>query len=66
MYEYKFVKISLGGVLTYKPKVEYKGIITEQAKEGWRFVQIFAPATRGYGSASYFELIFERELPKDI
>jgi len=64
MFEYKFVKISLDGILNYKPKVEYKGIIAEQAKEGWRFVQIFAPGTNAYGSPSYFELIFEKEIPK--
>jgi len=30
-------------------------------KKGWRFKQIFAPATKGYGAAHYFELIFEKE-----
>lgn len=49
MYEYKFVKIELKSSL-----------MKSQPKEGWRFVQIFAPSTVGYGSAAYFELIFER------
>ncbi|RXI96207.1 DUF4177 domain-containing protein [Anaerobacillus alkaliphilus] len=59
MYEYKFVKIDLT-TWGSKPKEDYQAIITEHAKEGWRFIQIFAPATSGYGAASYFEIIFER------
>ena len=62
MYEYQFVKINLGGIFTSKPSSNYKEIISSKAKEGWRFVQIFAPATSGYGSASYFELIFEKKV----
>ena len=61
MYEYKFVKIELSN-WNKKPKDEYQEIIQQHANEGWRFVQIFAPATAGYGSAAYFELIFERPL----
>ncbi|MBC8236143.1 DUF4177 domain-containing protein [bacterium] len=60
-YEYKFMKIEMkSGFWTDTPKQEYHEIINEQASDGWRFVQIFAPATSGYGSAAYFELIFER------
>lgn len=61
MYEYKFVKIQLSA-WNRKPKEDYHDIIRTHANDGWRFVQIFAPATSGYGSASYFELIFERSL----
>lgn len=60
MYEYKFVKIELK--LWGKPKKDYREIIRAHAKEGWRFKQIFAPATSGYGSASYFEIIFEKPI----
>ncbi|MCH1624148.1 DUF4177 domain-containing protein [Fredinandcohnia quinoae] len=59
MYEYKFVKIELS-TWSSKPKEGYQDIIQQHGKEGWRFVQIFAPAIKGYGSAAYFELIFER------
>jgi len=63
MYEYKFVKVELkSGLITNKPKNDYQEIINKHAKEGWRFIQIFAPGTSGYGSASYFELIFEKEI----
>ncbi|WP_078380034.1 DUF4177 domain-containing protein [Sutcliffiella halmapala] len=61
MYEYKFVKIELSQ-WNSKPKEDYQDIITNHAKDGWRFIQIFAPATRGYGSAAYFEIIFERPI----
>ena len=61
-YEYKFYKIKVNGVFVMKPKEDYHDIIAQHAKDGWRFVQIFAPATSGYGHASYFELIFERSV----
>jgi len=60
-YEYKFVKIELKqGFSTTKPKEDYHEIIRNLSKEGWRLVQVFAPATSGLGSATYFELILER------
>ena len=59
-YEYKFKRIEMKrGFIENRPKQQYHSIITQYAEDGWRFVQIFAPATKG-GSASYFELIFER------
>lgn len=59
MHEYKFVKVDLT-TWTSKPKEDYQDIIHSHAREGWRFIQIFAPATKAYGSAAYFEIIFER------
>ena len=60
-YEYKYVKIEMkAGFLKDKPKQEYHEIINKHAADEWRFVQIFAPGTSTYGSAEYFELIFER------
>lgn len=64
MYEYKFIKIELKTSLL-KPaeaKKDYHEIIREHAKDGWRLVQIFDPSTAGYGSAAYFELIFEKQV----
>lgn len=59
-YNYKFVRIALKeGWSENSPKQSYQQIIHEHAKDGWRLVTIFAPATTGFGSASYFELIFE-------
>lgn len=59
-YEYKFEQLKLGWF--GKPNLDYHAIIEKNAKDGWRLVQIFAPGTSVYGSASYFELIFERPL----
>lgn len=60
-YEYKFVLVKLrSGWWTMKPTEDYREIIRQHAQEGWRLVQIFAPAVSGYGSANRFELIFER------
>ena len=63
MYQYEFVRIKLKtGWIRSKPEFDYQDIIRTYTKNGWRFKQIFAPSTSGYGSASYFELIFEKEV----
>jgi len=63
MYEYEFVKIDMVATFTKRiPKEHYQEVIVDYAKNGWRFVQIFAPATKGYGTSEYFELIFEKEV----
>jgi len=59
MYDYEFVKVKLSW-WSKKPQVDYHEIIGEYAKDGWRLVQVFAPPISGYGSAAYFELIFEK------
>lgn len=61
MFEYKFVKISLErGWWIRRPSQDYRAVVREHASQGWRLVQIFAPAIFGYGKAVFFELIFER------
>jgi len=63
MYEYEFVKIDFVSSFMKKiPKEHYQDVIIEYAKKGWRFKQIFAPATKGHGTSEYFELIFERKI----
>lgn len=44
-----------------RPKEDYQQIIHDYAKEGLKFIQIFAPSINGYGAAAYFEMIFERD-----
>jgi hypothetical protein len=52
-YEYKFVSVELkSGVRADTPKEDYQNIVHDQAKEGWRLFQIFAPVTSGTGWAS--------------
>jgi hypothetical protein len=60
MFEYKFVTIELVGIFNRGPKDDYRKVIEEHAKQGWRLVQIFAPGTAAEGRAKYFEIIFER------
>jgi len=63
MYKYEFVKIPMkAGFMKTSPSRNYHEIIESYAKNGWRFKQVFAPAMKGYGSVSYFELIFEKEV----
>lgn len=63
MYKYEFVRIELK-TRWFKatPKEDYIEVIKSYAKKGWRFKQIFAPSTTGYGFSTYFELIFEKEI----
>jgi hypothetical protein len=60
-YEYKFVRLGEGWLgVRREAKERYQDVIQEEARRGWRLVQIFAPGTGGYGASKYFELIFER------
>lgn len=63
MYEYKFIKIEFKK-LSGKPNEDYREVIKNHAKQGWRFVQIFSPdfATSGVAVGSYYDLIFERPI----
>lgn len=64
MFEYKYVKIDMtrAGFMEIKPKEDYHKLIDEHSRQGWRLVQVFAPPTWSDGLASYFELIFEKEV----
>ena len=60
-YEYKFVRVQLkSGWQTDMPKEDYHKIAEDHGKEGWRLIQLFAPALSGTGWASFVELLFER------
>jgi hypothetical protein len=60
-YEYKFVRLGEGWWSIRKAaKADYQSVIHEQAADGWRLVQVFAPGVGIYGSATFYELIFER------
>ena len=69
-YEYKFVRLgeyrgsALFGVRDSEREA-YQDVVHEQARDGWRLVQIFAPGTAAFGAARYYELIFERARPED-
>jgi hypothetical protein len=61
-YQYKFVRIGEGWLwVKGSAEAQYREVVHQHAREGWRLVQIFAPGTGFQGSAKYYELIFERE-----
>jgi Domain of unknown function (DUF4177) len=60
VYEHKFVKINLSS-FKLNPEEDYHEVIIEHEREGWELVQIFAPGLKGYGTPSFFELIFKRK-----
>ncbi|GFP76262.1 DUF4177 domain-containing protein [Clostridium fungisolvens] len=64
MYKYEFVRIELKkfSLKELKPKQDHHAIIEQYAKAGWRLVQILTPPTGIYGSATHYELIFEKEV----
>ncbi len=64
-YRYKFERIGeswIFGVATAKAEAEYRRVVHEHARDGWRLVQVFAPSFGAFGAAKYIELIFEKEL----
>ena len=61
MYEYKFVRLGEGTIWAKKAaEDQYRKVIEDHARQGWRLVQIFAPGMGAAGRATYFEVIFER------
>ncbi len=61
MYTYEFVEVKINR-WKKEPNKSYMSIIDSYAKNGWRLVQIFAPAISGLGAADYFHIIFEKEV----
>jgi hypothetical protein len=65
-YEYKFVRLGEGWTAVRSSgKDEYQNTVHQYASQGWRLVQVFAPGIGVYGTAKYYELIFEREVEPD-
>ena len=69
-YEYEFVRLGESRVSAAfgpdgKARRDYRDIVHEHARDGWRLVQIFAPGVAAFGAAKYYELIFERALAPD-
>ena len=60
-YEYEIIRIEKKGLLNVKLKEDYREIVKEKAREGWRLVQVFAPPIEGYGVIKFVDLIFERK-----
>jgi len=68
MYTYEFVRISTdisGWGLVNGNKYgneEYRQIIIERAKDGWRYVGYIPAVQRGTGHIEELDLVFEKEV----
>ncbi len=60
MYRYEIIRVEMKGFITTRPKEDYREIIKEKAKEGWRLKQLFAPPIDGAGVAPFIDIIFEK------
>lgn len=65
-YDYKVVRVGKG-LLEARRSVRdgYAEVIDEYARQGWRFVQVFAPGHGVNGAPRYYDLIFEREMKRE-
>lgn len=50
------------GMFNRNPVNDYHEVIENRARQGWKLIQVLAPPLKGYGKASFFELIFERKV----
>jgi Domain of unknown function (DUF4177) len=68
-WEYKFVRLGEWASAWFGVSDKARGaseqVVHEQARDGWRLVQLFAPGVAAFGAAKYYELIFERERAED-
>ena len=59
MYEYMYVEATLGGFFT---DANHHEIIDQNAKEGWRLVQVVPMYYNSNGKPTQYEIILEREV----
>ena len=65
-YDYKVVRVGKGFFETRKSARDgYAQVIDEYARQGWRFIQVFAPGHGINGVPRYYDLIFEKEMNRD-
>ena len=55
-------RLELEGFFELKPKQDFHTVVDEHAQDGWRLVQILTPPIDPNGKASFFELIFEKQV----
>ena len=62
-FEYKFIRLGEGWMSARKEATsDYQEVIRQEARNGWRLVQVFAPGIGVYGAPKYYDVILEREL----
>ena len=66
IYEYETVRCDFGGWGAFNGNVysigDYRAVINEKAKNGWRFVGVIPTKQRGTGHTEEMDLIFEKEV----
>ena len=60
LYEYKFIRLGHGLLWPKQEAENYKAVIEQYSREGWRLVQVFAPSRTMLGIANFHEIILER------
>ena len=70
-FEYRFVRLGEGRTSAFfgpqtGARHDYETVVHDHARDGWRLVQIFAPGVAAFGAAKYYELIFEREVDREV
>jgi hypothetical protein len=60
-YEYKFIRLGHGLLWPKSVAETYKDVINQNAKDGWRLIQVFAPSRTILGIANFHEVILERK-----
>ncbi|MCL2235098.1 MAG: DUF4177 domain-containing protein [Defluviitaleaceae bacterium] len=60
MYEYEYVEVETAGIVFGFNSDEYRGVIEEYAKEGWRYVGFMPTHQRSNGVIRSVDLIFEK------
>lgn len=59
LYKYKYVRAKVGGFFS---ESNYREIIDQHAKEGWRLVQVLPIDYNGHGRPEAFDVIFESKV----
>ena len=59
-YNYEFVRVEPKGLFGHTLESDYRQIIRQRAKQGWRLVTIIAPPSEAGGVVQSYELIFEQ------
>lgn len=68
MYKYACIKVRCGfnGVGLFNGNIyeidDYKQVLAQKAKEGWRYVGFIPTKQRGTGHIQEMDLIFEKEI----
>lgn len=68
-YEYESISCDFNGIGLFNGNVygidDYRQVISDRAKDGWRYVGFVPSKQRGTGHIQELDLIFEKEVEDD-